>query len=358
MSRLVICLLAFGAFLVSDIWAAPRGGPSVGFGFGFGSPGGFYGSVGNVPPRYYGGYGGYYGRGYPGYYYDDSPGVYLGGRSSDFRWGVRIPLGDDDDYYYDRGYGYNRYYYPQPSYYSEDSSLAAPTPSREPPPLPTAGEVARLNDEQLRSLIAGLVDIYDQELNGFNTGAGWKKHFKLAELKTLVTAPQAGAPDSAAEALVAEIAEKFEDAAKDPTYEVITKPWGFQALHVALKEYALPAAERQVHVLNARLQTLKRSLDDVSTGAGWKAYLEIDALEKIVSQQPNIDDTLIKKLEKILQHFDSVAGDSQYKVVAEVKGFASTRTALQKFINAVQAKAAKQNGSTEPTEGTTGEVSL
>ena len=142
------------------------------------------------------------------------------------------------------------------------------------------------------------LDSYSKDLNGFTTGEGWKKHFKLAELKTQVTASQTASPDAATRTLVADISQKFEAAGKDPTYEVITQPWSFQTLLVALKEYSLPAVQRQGHVLNAKAQTLKKSLDNISTGAGWKAYLEISALEKLLGEASIDKAELNKKLEK------------------------------------------------------------
>jgi hypothetical protein len=370
MYRLSICLIALGTLLISESWAAPPpghgGGSSGSFGFSIGgSPGsGISFGVGNVP--YHDNYGyrnqgyynrDYYGRGNYGAGYGGS-GLYLGGGSHDFRWGIGVPFGYDDyDWYapyynnYYRSYqNYDPGYYQGSDYYSGNylPNTAQQLPAMEHPPIPTAGQVARLTDEQLRMMIAVALDNYNKDLDGFTTGAGWKIHFKLAELKTHVTGSQIGSPDASTRTLIADISQKFEAAEKDPSYEVITQPWSFQTLLVALKEYSLPAVKRQGHVLNAKAQTLKRSLDNISTGAGWKAYLEINELDKLLGETSGDNAELTKKLEKILERFDDVSQNQQYKVVAELQGFDVTRTALQQYIHTLQMDTVKPDASAQP----------
>lgn len=388
--RLSICLIALGSLWISESKAAPppghRGGSSVGWGISIGGPGSGIGiGVGNVPYQgnynrgyydrgYYDGdyyrgrnYGDNYGRGYYGGGYGGS-GLSLGGGSRDFRWGVGIPFGYNDyDWYapYYNSYS-RRYYNSEPGYYQGSdyynqenaSTTAQQQPVMEHPPIPTAGQVARLTDEQLRMMIAVSLDSYSKDLEGFNTGDGWKKHFQLAELKEHVTSSQTGVPDATTRALVANISQKFDAAAKDSTYEVITKPWAFQTLLVALKEYSLPTVERQGHMLIAKAQTLKRSLDNISTGAGWIAYLEMNDLEKLLGEPSGDNVDLNKKLEKILERFDDVKENPQYKAIAELQGFDVTQTALQQYIHTLQTQTAKTDTSAQPDESGTGKASL
>jgi hypothetical protein len=233
------------------------------------------------------------------------------------------------------------------------------------PPIPTAAQAARLTDDQLRMMIAVALENYIKDLDVFTSGESWKKHFKLAELKARISALQSGSPDAATLALVAEISQKFEAAAKDPTYETITKPWSFQTLLVGLKEYSLTAVQRQNHTLYAKAETLKRSLDNVSTGADWKIYLQINELEKLLAQPPIDNAELNKNLEKILVRFDNVAQNAQYKTVADLQGFDVTRTALQQYVLALRGESA--NGGAlipspppppPPAESSSGKVSL
>ncbi len=375
-----IGLMVSGAMLIPEIQAAPpsgrgsRGGNSswgIGVGVG-GSPGsGVRIGVGNGPYRNdYGYYNrgyydrDYYNRGYYGGWYGGS-GLYFGGGSHDFRWGIGIPFGYDDydwyaPYYNRYYYNYGQAYYPGSDYYDTNNAPIAAQSQQvmEQPPVPTAGQVARLTDEQLRMMIAVALDSYSKDLDGFTTGEGWKKHFKLAELKTRLAAPQTGPADAASRALFTDVSQKFQAAGKDPTYEVITKSWSFQTLQVALKEYSLTAELRQAHVLNAKAQTLKKSLDGISTGAGWKAYLEIDDLEKLLGQNSDNNPELNKKLEKILERFDDVIQNPQYKIIAELQGFDVTRSALQQYIHSLESETAKQDVSTQPLESGSGKASL
>ena len=294
--------------------------------------------------------------------------MYFGGGSHDFRWGVGIPFGYDDYDWYAPYYNnyYSSYNNTAPGYYqgsdnySENypANTAQQPPAMEHPPIPTAGQVARLTDEQLRMMIAVSLDNYIKDLNGFTTGEGWKRHFKLAELKAQVTASQNASPDAATRTLVADISQKFEATGKDPTYEVITQPWSFQTLLVALKEYSLPVVQRQGHVLNAKAQTLKKSLDNTSTGAGWKAYLEINALDKLLGEATIDKAESTKKLEKILERFDDVSQNPQYKAIAELQGFDVTRTALQQYIHTLQTDTEKLDTATQPVESSSGKASL
>ena len=65
-----------------------------------------------------------------------------------------------------------------------------PPQAIEHPPVPTAGQVARLTDDQLKMMISVALDSYSKELDGFTTGDGWKKYFQLAELKERIAASQ------------------------------------------------------------------------------------------------------------------------------------------------------------------------
>ena len=139
---------------------------------------------------------------------------------------------------------------------------------------------------------------------------------------------------------------------------MITKPWSFQTLQVALKEYSLPAVQRQGHELIAKTKTLHRSLDNISTGEGWVTYLRINELEKLLDESSNNNAELNKKLEKILERFDDVVQNPQYKSIADLRGFDVTRTALQQYIHTLQTDTAKQETQMTPTENIPGKASL
>lgn len=357
-SRIAICLFALVALSLSKAEAGPPPGhgghSSSGFGFSIGPGSGISIGVGSVPSHYgYGsGYRGYYNNDYYGRNIYGGSGVYFGGGSHDFRWGVGIPFGYDDydwyapyyNSYSGRYYNYGQGYYQSPAYY-EDNNLQQPNTQQtmEHPPVPTAGQVARLTDDQLKMMISVALDAYSKELDEFNTGSGWKKHFQLAELKEKITSAKTGALDSATRSLVTEISQKFDAAAKDPTYAVITEPWSFKTLLVALKEYSLPATDRVAHELNAKTKTLHKSLDIITTGEGWITYLHLKDLEKLLEEPTSNNADRAKKLEKFLEKFDEVAQNPQYKTVADLRGFDVTKSALQQYINALQTDTTKKD---------------
>jgi hypothetical protein len=183
MYRLSICLITLATLLISESWAAPPhghgGGSSGSFGFSIGGSSGVGIGVGVGNNSYHNnynyGYGNrgyydrdYYGRGYNGGWYGGS-GMYFGGGSHDFRWGVGIPFGYDDYDWYAPYYNNYSYYnnnapgnYQGSDYYSEiySAPTAQQPPAMEHPPIPTAGQVARLTDEQLRMMIAVSLDNY------------------------------------------------------------------------------------------------------------------------------------------------------------------------------------------------------
>ena len=190
--------------------------------------------------------------------------MYFGGGSRDFRWGIGIPFGYGDYDWYAPYYNYyHRYYYdyepaydyPSYGYYNDENNAAtAPPPqSMEHPPVPTAGQAARLTDNQLRMMIAVAVDDYNRYLDELNTGEGWKNYFKLGEIRSLVTTSKTASVRRNGAALLADISQRLDAAAKDPAYEIIAQPWSFQTLQVALKEFSLPSSQRQAHTLLGKI---------------------------------------------------------------------------------------------------------
>ncbi len=321
-----------------------RGG-GVAIGFGFGGGGGVHGGAG---------YGGYYGGGYGGYHGGGYGGHYGG---SGVAWGVNVPLSSDgrvrlgvgnggyySPYYYRsgnypyRGGYYGGYYnyqggaydYSQPA--TADSAQAAPAE----PPLPTAGQVARMSDEQLAGLLLVASEGYSRELDDYKNGETWEKYFKLAQIiEFLKTKPNP--PDAASRTTLAEVLKRLDSTAKNTEYDAVTKSWGFKTLQLGLREYALPPKERSGHLLSTNLQKISDSLGGVTTGEGWKKHLHIEELGKLAENAGENDVSQAKRLEMILAKFDAVAQNSQYQVIAELDGFAGTRAGLQRYINALQA---------------------
>jgi hypothetical protein len=356
-------MLGLGMF--GAVWLAADsvfgGGPTIGIGFGGGGSG-VYGGIG-IGGGYGGGYhgGGGYGGGYHGggYHGGGYHGGYYGG--SGVNWGVNVPLSSDGSVrlgvgsggYYSPYYHHGYYNYPRNYYggyynsYPAETYEAAPSnetdyaestpPTSQEPPLPTAGQVGRMSDEQLVGLLRVASEGYARELDDYKNGETWKKYFKLAEIGDILKT-KGNSPDAASRTTLAEVLKRLDSSAKNAEYETLTKSWGFKALQIGLREYTLPQKERLAHSLNANLQIMNDSLANVTTGEGWKKHLQIEELGKLAENAGGDDASTGKRLEKILAKFDAVAQDSQYQVVAELNGFAATRADLQRYINALQSE--------------------
>jgi hypothetical protein len=337
---------------------ASYAGGGVGIGVGFGGGGGAVGGVGIGFGGYGGGYhgGGYHGGGnYGGGYH----GGYYGG--SGVQWGVNVPLSSDGSVrlgvgsggYYAPYYRHHYYDYPR-SYYggyysgyydsygggtyvpseSADYAESAP-PASQDPPLPTAAQVARMTDQQLAELLRVASEGYAKELGDYKNGETWKDYFTLAEIAAMTKTaepPAAGARDTAVEAL-----KRLDSSSADTQYDAVTKSWGFKALRVGLREYTLPPKERSAHRLVAAVQQLRHSLDSITTGAGWKKHLEIDALAKSAENSGTDDVVSIKQLKAVLAKFDAVSRNPEFQVVAELDGFAATQADLKGYVSTLQA---------------------
>jgi hypothetical protein len=343
--KVMLGLGAIGVIALVADWAS-GGGPAIGIGFGGGGgSGGAHGGVG------YGGGGGHHG-------------------GSSVQWGVNVPLGDGGvrigvgsgghypggygnpygNHYYDRDYYYggnSRYYYSgNAEYYqpsgvryldsSPNSTYYAQRAVQEPPPVPTAGQLGRMSDEQLADLIRGTGERYQEELDGFTTGDTWKKYFKLPEIIEIAKKSKTNPPDAESRTTLVQVRKRMDSASAKAEYADLTKSWAFKTLHAGMNEYSLSPSERAGHLLAVQVQELGESLDNVSTGEGWKKYLQIDALGKLADKAEADDALPGKRLEKILAKFDAVKQNPQYQAVAELNGFASTHAGLQRYIQALQ----------------------
>lgn len=223
------------------------------------------------------------------------------------------------------------------------------------PPEPTAEQIAQLTNEQLRSLLRGAADYLGAELNGLKTGQGWKKHLQLAMLQETLSdgaigdamglgapgsihvGPSDGLPmDPDTRERLEKLSIRFLEVAAEPKYAKIAGLRGFRTLQRGLREYSLPPAERQAHVLSASLPMLINSLDRQRTGAGWKTYLRIQEIKQFAgSSEPWSQGDLVRATD-ILGQFEKTRANPQYAVVAEMAGFEATYDALDAFVQGLE----------------------
>jgi len=223
------------------------------------------------------------------------------------------------------------------------------------PPEPTAEQIAQLTNDQLRTLLRGAADYLGAELDVLKTGQGWKKHLQLAMLQEVLSdgaigdAVGLGAPDSIhvgqsdglpmdpdTRERLEKLSIRFLEVAAEPKYKKIASLRGFRTLQRGLREYSLPPAERQAHVLSARLPMLIDSLERQRTGAGWKKYLRVEEIARLAGSSEAWSQGDLDSVTEILGQFEKVRMNSQYAVVAEMPGFEATYGALRAFVEALE----------------------
>lgn len=342
--------------------------------------------------RYYS----YYGRGW-GYY-------------PDYGWGINIPLGRygylglgnygygyggypyygnwnywGPDYYGYYGSGPYDYYY-QPSYYSSyepaydtyayDNSAQQYTsqyPSQSDqyaqggeqnqgqlPPLPTADQLSKFTERQLQSFIAWVANGYTRELGQFDTGNTWVNYFRLNDLKSLApmpprmaqAQPQAGqAPNLESEQsknVINDVLRKMDSTAGNEQFKSIADTWGFKALQLALREAEKSPKDRDPVVLKGQADMLSKALSNVSTGDGWRKFLDIDTINRIADQR-NIQAN--DETKRITQKFDEVVRNPEYQSITQLPGFGGVYSVLHK-IEGSQEPAATATRVPSPPEAT------
>jgi len=135
---------------------------------------------------------------------------------------------------------------------------------------------------------------------------------------------------------LAKIADRFEKVAAEPGYEKIAAVAGFQTLRLGLREYTLPPAERQTHVLSARLPILTSALDRQRTGAAWKEFLKLEQLKRLLGSDDDRQSKDLDTLVEILGRFEKIRRDPQYAVVSRTRGFESTCEALRALVETLE----------------------
>ncbi len=295
-------------------------------------PGGIGVGIGNTPsyryrdPFYYGPSARYrsdydllYG---PGYTYRYG-GPYYYSRDIDdlntydwLRLGLGLSLTPRYSYYYRDG---RTYLYSTPQYANPQTTRSdALRP-------PTQQQLDQLSWNDLARVIENGVGIFDQQLAGVDTGSQWRTYFRLEQLRGAVQGDQQGPPTQTTSDQLNPVLAKFDRIADQGQYGKISDMVGFQIVHAALADYLTPPAQRQWRILAGSARVLDDSLGRLSTGEGWRTFL---SLSRLTGQE----DADASTLATALSRFQQVAGDDEYRMVAELDGFVATRRALEDLL--------------------------
>ncbi len=217
---------------------------------------------------------------------------------------------------------------------------SAPPPAR---PVLTGDQFATLTLDEQRQVLYSAATSLDQDLGKLNSGASWKTFLSTTSLLK-DTAPQQDAAHSAeTRERLKRIADQFDKTQLDPQYRAVSGLWGFQMLRNGLREYAAAPVERGQRQLDVHGETLQRSLGQLPTGAGWKTHLQLDELSRLANSKETLGPADRDKALAVAERFEQVAKNPNYRSIAQLDGFETSRQALQRLASQITQLADSQS---------------
>lgn len=245
----------------------------------------------------------------------------------------------------------------------QQGSISQPPAPRAPerPPVPTPDDVAGMPGAELRGFLLYATDQLDEELDTISTGAGWKGFLRLDELRGLIpdpaTAPPAPGTDGEvsdslepllpepARRQLAGILDRYDSAAQNSEYRVITNLWGFQSARVALRELLVPPIHRLRKQLSLSVELLEQELQQFETGSTWTTHLKLGELKRVAAiPAGELSVGGRRQLESSAKAFDGVAAQTRYRMISDLLGFRLTLHVTRSYLSQL-----KSPGPTAPT---------
>lgn len=225
---------------------------------------------------------------------------------------------------------------------------SAPQPPAE-PPVPTNDQLAGMPGVDLRGLFLFSVDRLDEQLDGLSTGNGWKSFLKTEELRKAVPPPtlaplppesEAAAPTEVEPLMpdqvrrrLSEILTTYERVQQNPEYRQISQLWGFQTVHLVLRELLVPPIQRLRKQLTLSVELLEDELQQFETSSRWKSHLKLDDVKRIASVRPeDISAADRNRLQSIISVFDTVAAEPSYRMISDLLGFRLTQYGARSYL--------------------------
>jgi hypothetical protein len=81
---------------------------------------------------------------------------------------------------------------------------------------------------------------------------------------------------------------------------------------------------------------LERQLTRVAPNKGWEAYLSVEALRKVQSSSEQPSDAERRKLQSLLERYESVAANEKYKKISSLPTFQQTVSTLQAYLKPME----------------------
>lgn len=219
----------------------------------------------------------------------------------------------------------------------------------EEPPVPTGEQLAGMPGVELRGLLFFAVDRLDEQLDGLSTGNGWKSFLKTDELRKAVPPPtlaplppesEAAAPTEVEPLMpdpvrrrLSEILATYERVQQNPEYRQINQLWGFQTVHLVLRELLVPPIQRLRKQLVLSVELLEEDLQQFETSSRWRSHLKLDDARRIAAvRAEDISAADRKGLQSIISVFDSVAAEPSYRMISDLLGFRLTQYGARSYL--------------------------
>ncbi len=236
------------------------------------------------------------------------------------------------------------YRYPDGSSYVRAPFVSVHSPGyRRGHGFPTAADFQQMSWHSLCQALGDLSGQLDADLDHYPSGKAWRTQLKTADIAALVSKQADVPPPDDVRRQLQEILKIHGEASSAAEFgEMATLP-SFRILQLALTEYVTAPEQRQRRQLFFAAHELNRSLDHISTGAGWQQYLMLSSGMALSQSKAEETEPAVNPAEfsEALTRFDSVEQNADYRVIAVMPAFKATHERLAAYLSQLQAPSAK-----------------
>jgi hypothetical protein len=210
--------------------------------------------------------------------------------------------------------------------------------------LPTAADFQQLSWRSLSQAIGELSGQLDSDLGHFPSGKAWRAQLKTAEIAALVSKQLDAPPPEDVRRQLQEILKIHDDASSAAEFSEMANLPSFRILQLALAEYLTSPEQRLRRQLFFAARELHRSLDHISTGAGWQQYLMLSPGMTLSESKAEETEPVVHPADftEALTRFDSVDQNADYRVIAAMPAFKATRERLAAYLGQSPRPSAKR----------------
>lgn len=246
----------------------------------------------------------------------------------------------DDDwsggYYGNSGGNYGT----APNWYYQQSGYVVPGQASGYFPVPAEYQLLELDERSLLATVRDSTTQFDRWLSEIPAGEVWRKHFETRTVLNLVT-PEPKAPLAADQRQeIVRVVAIYDRAVENPDLSTLTRTDQFRAAHAALRELAIPRKERLVRQLSLSARALHHSLGQFNTGSTWQRYLGLPDSILAAADRPagaersgKSEKVDAEELAPILDHYDRVTENPEYRRIAALAAFQVTHERLTALVN-------------------------